>query len=118
MHHLKKGRKLNRNSSHRRAMLQNLTCSIFKHDCVNTTSAKAKEVRRFVEKIVALAKKNTVHNRRLVYKKIKNRDLLKKIFDTIPVKYDKSIGGCTRIIKNGFRKGDGASMSLIQFVTK
>ena len=118
MRHCKKGRKLNRDSAHRRLMLHNLAVSILKHSQVKTTLAKAKEVRRTVEKLVTWGKKNTVHNQRLAFKILRDRTLLKKLFDKISKDHSLNIGGCTRIVKDGFRRGDCAPMSIIQLVNK
>lgn len=116
MRHSKSGRKFNRSNSHRMAMLNNLAVSILKWKQVKTTSAKAKDVRRIVEKLITLGKKNTLHHKRLAFKIIKNRSLVKELFDKISTKYESRLGGYTQIIKYGFRKGDCADMSIIKLI--
>ena len=119
MRHLRDGRKLNRTASHRHALLSNLSCSLVKHRQIVTTLPKAKELRKFVERLVTYAKKGDVHGRRLIMKKIKGN--LKKevsnilIHDIAPNYLDKS-GGYTRIIKLANRKNDNAKLSIIEFV--
>ena len=119
MRHLKDGRKLNRTASHRHALLSNLSCSLVKHKQIVTTLPKAKELRKFVERLVTYAKRGDVHGRRLIMKKIKGN--LKKeisnilIHDIAPNYQDKS-GGYTRIIKLSNRKNDNAKLSIIEFV--
>jgi large subunit ribosomal protein L17 len=119
MRHLKKGRKLNRTSSHRKALLSNMACALIKHKHITTTLPKAKEVQRFVEKLVTYAKKNSVHGRRLILKKVKG-SYKKKIANTliheIAPNYEKRSGGYTRIIKVGNRKNDDAKVSILEFV--
>ena len=121
MRHLKKGRKLNRTSSHRKALLSNMACALIKHKHITTTLPKAKEVQKFVEKLVTYAKKNSVHGRRLILKKVKG-SYKKKIANTliheIAPNYEKRAGGYTRIIKAGFRYGDNAPMAIIEFVDR
>ena len=119
MRHLNKGRKLNRTSSHRSSLLSNLSISLIKHKQIVTTEQKAKELRRFIERLVTYAKKNNLHGRRLILKKIKGN--LKKeaanilIHDIAPNYKDRN-GGYTRIIKLNNRKNDNANMSIIEFV--
>ena len=119
MRHGKKGRKLNRTASHRKSLMSNLSASLIIHKRIRTTDAKAKEVRSFVERLVTYAKRNDVHGRRLITKKI-NGVLGKKIaniliHDIAPV-YESRNGGYTRIIKLNNRKNDNAPMSIIEFV--
>jgi len=119
MRHAKKGRKLNRTSSHRKALLSNLACSLVIHKSIRTTDAKAKELRSFAERLVTYAKKNDLHGRRLIQKKIKGQ-LSKKIaniliHDIAPSYLDRN-GGYTRIIKLDNRKNDNAPVSIIEFV--
>lgn len=116
MRHFKTGRKFNRDTSHRKAMLNNLTYSILKMKLVQTTSAKAKDVRRIVDKLISLGKKDTIHHRQLAFKIIKNHALVKELFNKISVKYINKPGGYTQIIKNGFRRGDYAPMSIIKLI--
>ena len=119
MRHAKKGRKLNRTASHRHALLSNLSCSLVKHKQIITTLPKAKELRKFVERLVTYAKRGDVHGRRLIMKKIKgsNKKEISNILihDIAPNYKDKS-GGYTRIIKLNNRKNDNAKLSLIEFV--
>ncbi len=116
MRHLKKGRKLNRDKEHRKAMFSNMVTSLLRHERIKTTTPKAKEVRRYCEKIITRAKENTLHNKRIVMKKIKDRDIVAKLFDEIAPRYKNINGGYTRIIKMGNRLGDGAEMSIIELV--
>ena len=119
MRHAKKGRKLNRTSSHRKALLSNLACSLVMHKNIKTTDAKAKELKPFIERLVSYAKKNDLHGRRLIQKNIKGR-LSKNIanvliHDIAPLYKDRK-GGYTRIIKLDNRKNDNAQISIIEFV--
>ena len=119
MRHLHKGRKLNRTSSHRSSLMSNLSISLIKHKKITTTLEKAKELRRFVERLITYAKKDSVHGRRLIMKKIKG-NLKKEVANTliheIAPNYSSRDGGYTRIIKLNNRKNDNANMSLIEFV--
>ena len=119
MRHAKKGRKLNRTSSHRKALLSNLACSLVMHKSIRTTNAKAKELRPFAERLVTYAKRNDLHGRRLIQKKIKGQ-LSKKIANIlihdIAPSYSERNGGYTRIIKLDNRKNDNAPVSIIEFV--
>ena len=119
MRHLHKGRKLNRTSSHRSSLLSNLSISLIKHKQITTTLEKAKELRRFVERLITYAKKDNLHGRRLIMKKIKG-NLKKEVANTliheIVPNYDSRDGGYTRIIKLNNRKNDNANMSMIEFV--
>ena len=119
MRHAKKGRKLNRTSSHRKALLSNLACSLVIHKSIRTTDAKAKELRPFADRLVTYAKKNDLHGRRLIQKKIKGQ-LSKKIANIlihdIAPSYIERNGGYTRIIKLDNRKNDNAPVSIIEFV--
>ena len=116
MRHLKKGRKLNRDKEHREAMFRNMATSLFRHERIKTTTPKAKELRRVCEKLITRAKENTLHNKRIVMRKIKDRDVVAKLFDEIAPRYKNVNGGYTRIIKMGKRLGDGADMSIIELV--
>lgn len=116
MRHNVQGRKLGREKDHRDAMLKNLVVSLVQHGRINTTLAKAKEMRSMAERMITHAKKDTVHYRRQVYKILKDRDLVKKVFDEIAPKFREREGGYTRVLKNGFRKGDCAPMAIIEFV--
>lgn len=116
MRHLKQGRKLGRTSSHRKAMLRNLVTSLVEHEGVRTTDAKAKEVRPLVEKLITLAKRGDLHARRQALAVLRGRKVAAKLFDTIAPRFADREGGYTRIIKIGQRKGDGASVSLIEIL--
>ena len=116
MRHRKKGRKLQRTASHRRAMLRNLATSLFRHERIETTTAKAKELRPYAERLITLARRGDLHARRLVARKIQDREVLGKLFDDISSRYAERPGGYTRILKLGNRKGDAAEISLIELV--
>ncbi len=116
MRHRVKGRKLKRTSSHRLALLRSLTTSLLKHKKIKTTVAKAKELRTFVEPMITRAKENTVHARRIVNADIKDRAVVKELFDEIIAKIGDRPGGYTRIVKLGQRKGDAAEMAIIELV--
>ena len=116
MRHRKKGRKLQRTASHRRAMLRNLATSLFRHERIETTTAKAKELRPYAERLITLARRGDLHARRLVARKIQDREVLGKLFDEISPRYAERPGGYTRILKLGNRKGDSAEISLIELV--
>ena len=116
MRHRKKGRKLQRTASHRRAMLRNLATSLFRHERIETTTAKAKELRPYAERLITLARRGDLHARRLVARKIQDREVLGKLFDEISSRYADRPGGYTRILKLGNRKGDAAEISLIELV--
>ncbi|MCB5288079.1 MAG: 50S ribosomal protein L17 [Candidatus Cloacimonetes bacterium] len=116
MRHRLEGRKFGREMDARRLMMRNLCKSMVEHGQINTTLAKAKEMRRFVERLVTYGKNDTVHSRRLAYSVLGNRDLVKKLFDEIAPAFATRNGGYTRVLKAGFRKGDNAPMAIIQFV--
>jgi len=119
MRHLVKGRKLNRTASHRKALLSNMSCSLIKHKRIITTEQKAKELRRFVERLITYAKKDSLHGRRLIMKKIKGKlkkEISNLLIHEIAPNYSDRSGGYTRIIKLQNRKNDNADMSLIEFV--
>ena len=116
MRHRKKGRKLQRTASHRRAMLRNLATSLFRHERIETTTAKAKELRPYAERLITLARRGDLHARRLVGRKIQDREVLGKLFDEISSRYAERPGGYTRILKLGNGKGDAAEISLIELV--
>lgn len=116
MRHRKKGRKLSRTPSHRKATLRNMATSLFRHERIETTTAKAKELRPYAERLITLARRGDVHARRLAAAKIQDRQVLGKLFDDIAPRYMERPGGYTRILKLGNRKGDAAEMSLIELV--
>jgi large subunit ribosomal protein L17 len=111
-------RKLNRTSSHRLAMLRNMCNSLFLHEAIKTTLPKAKELRRVAEPLVTLAKTATVANRRLAFDRLRDRDMVVKLFNELGPRYAARPGGYLRILKYGFRQGDAAPMALIEFVDR
>ena len=116
MRHRNKGRKLSRTHTHRKALLRNMATSLFRHERIETTTAKAKELRPVAERLITLARRGDVHARRLAGRKIQDREVLGKLFEDIAPRYAERPGGYTRILKLGTRKGDGAEMSLIELV--
>lgn len=116
MRHRVEGRKFGRETDARRLMMRNLVKSMVEHGQLNTTLAKAKEMRSHVERVITYGKANTVHARRLAYSVLGDRSLVKKLFDEIAPAFQDRNGGYTRVIKAGFRKGDSAPMAIIQFV--
>ncbi len=111
-------RKLNRTSSHRLAMLRNMTNSLLKHEAIKTTLPKAKELRRVVEPIITLGKKPTLANHRLAFNRLRDRENVTKLFAEIGPRYAKRNGGYLRILKFGFRKGDNAPMAFVELVDR
>lgn len=109
-------RKLNRTSSHRLAMLRNMSVSLLQHEAINTTLPKAKELRRVVEPLITLSKVDTVANRRLAYARLRDDAIVKKLFTVLGPRFFKRPGGYTRILKNGFRHGDKAPMAYMSLV--
>ena len=118
MRHRAKGRQLSRTSSHKRAMLNNMAASLFDHGRVVTTEAKAKELRPFAEKLITLARRGDLHARRLVERRIKDRDTLGKLFSEIGPRFAARPGGYTRILKLGHRPGDGADVARIELLSE
>ena len=118
MRHLKTGRKLNRTTAHRRALLRNLLKALIQREQIQTTDAKAKELRRWADRIVTLGKKDTLHARRLAYAQLGSRTLVSRLFDDIAPRFENRAGGYTRIIKLGPRRGDAAPLSLIEFTER
>ncbi len=111
-------RKLNRTSSHRLAMLRNMSVSLLRHEEITTTLPKAKELRRVVEPIITLGKKPSLANRRLAFDRLRDRDIVAKIFDDLGPRYAKRNGGYLRILKAGFRKGDNAALALVTLMDR
>jgi large subunit ribosomal protein L17 len=111
-------RKLNRTSSHREAMLRNMTVSLLRHEMIKTTLPKAKELRRVVEPIITLGKKPSLANRRLAFDRLRDRDIVVKVFNELGPRYAKRNGGYLRILKFGFRIGDNAPMALVELVDR
>jgi len=111
-------RKLNRTSSHRLAMLRNMTVSLLKHEAIKTTLPKAKELRRVAEPIITLGKSATLANKRLAFDRLRDRDMVVKLFDELGPRYKNRNGGYLRILKFGFRVGDNAPMALVELVDR
>ena len=111
-------RKLNRTSEHRLAMLRNMMVSLLQHEAIKTTVPKAKELRRVVEPMITLAKEPTLSNRRLAFDRLRNRDIVAKLFNELGPRYQTRPGGYTRILKMGFRQGDNAPMALVELVDR
>jgi large subunit ribosomal protein L17 len=111
-------RKLNRTSEHRQAMLRNMMNSLLTHEVIKTTLPKAKELRRVVEPMITLAKEATVANRRLAFNRLRDRDVVVKLFDELGPRFKARPGGYTRILKMGFRVGDNAPMALVELVDR
>ena len=118
MRHHKSGRKLNRTSSHREAMFRNMTVSLLRHEQLATTLPKAKELRRVAEPLITLAKSATLANRRLAYSRLRDREMVGKLFDDIGVRFKDRPGGYLRILKTGYRRGDSAPMALVQLTER
>ena len=118
MRHRQSGRQLNRNSSHRKAMFRNMASSLFEHEVIKTTVPKAKELRRVVEPLLTRAKDDSVANRRIVFDRIRNRDMVSKLFNELGPRYQARPGGYLRILKCGFRTGDNAPMAIVELVDR
>lgn len=114
MRHHKSGRKLNRTSSHREAMFRNMAVSLLRHEQLATTLPKAKELRRVAEPLITLGKTASLANRRLAYSRLRDRDMVGKLFDDLGVRFKDRAGGYLRILKTGYRRGDSAPMALVQ----
>lgn len=111
-------RKLNRTTSHRKAMLANMAASLIEHEQIVTTLPKAKELAPFMDKLITLAKRGDVHGRRLAMSRVRNESQVKKLFDTLGGRYSDRDGGYTRVLKAGFRHGDNAPMAVIELVDR
>ena len=118
MRHLKSGRKLNRTSSHRKAMFSNMTASLIEHEVIKTTLPKAKELRRVAEPLITLAKNDSVANRRLAFRRLRNDSAVGKLFAELGPRYQERPGGYMRILKCGFRAGDAAPMAIVELVDR
>lgn len=118
MRHRKSGRQLNRNSSHRKAMFSNMASSFIQHEIIKTTVPKAKELRRVVEPLITLTKNDNLANRRLAFSRIRDADVVRKLFTEIGPLFKDRPGGYTRLLKCGYRVGDKAPMAYIELVTK
>jgi len=118
MRHRKAGRKLNRNSSHRKALLKNLAIALIEQDIIRTTLPKAKELRKVIEPLITLGKEDTVANRRLAFSRLRSDSAVAKLFTEVSINSKDRKGGYTRIIKAGFRPGDKADMAYIELVDR
>ena len=118
MRHRKAGRKLNRNSSHRRAMFRNMTASLIHHELIKTTLPKAKELRRVAEPLITLAKEDTVAKRRLAFDRLRDKEAVGKLFGEIAPRFAQRPGGYLRILKCGFRAGDKAPMAYVELIDR
>ena len=118
MRHRKSGRKLNRDSSHRKAMFANMASALIKHEQIKTTLPKAKDLRPIVEKLITLGKRGDLHARRLAYARIPDRAMVTKLFDVLGERYKDRQGGYIRIIRANFRYGDCAPMAYIEFIDR
>jgi large subunit ribosomal protein L17 len=118
MRHNNKGRALGRTTEHKEALLRNMATSLFRHGRIETTTAKAKELRPFAEKLITLAKRGDLHARRLAGRDIQDKGILFHLFSAIGPKFAARPGGYTRVLKTGFRRGDGAETALIELVEK
>jgi len=118
MRHRKDGKKLSRTSSHRWAMFRNMVTSLFEHEKIQTTDAKAKEIRRLAEKMITLAKKGDLHAHRLANTVIRNKTVSRKLFNELAPRYNDRQGGYIRIVKLGYRTGDNAPISLVELLSE
>jgi large subunit ribosomal protein L17 len=118
MRHRKSGRALSRTSSHRKAMFQNMTVSLLQHEFISTTLAKAKELRGYAERIITLAKEDSLAKRRLAFARLRDRAAVGKLFNEIAPRYKKRPGGYLRVLKAGFRPGDKAPMAIVELVDR
>ena len=118
MRHRQSNRKLNRTTSHRLAMFRNMTVSLLKHEVIKTTLPKAKELRRFVEPLITLGKEPSLSNHRLAFDRLRDRDMVVKLFGELGPRYKTRPGGYLRILKYGFRNGDNAPMALVELVDR
>ncbi len=118
MRHRQSGRKLNRNSSHRKAMFSNMASSLLNHEVIKTTLPKAKELRRVAEPLITMAKSDSVHRRRLAFARLGDREIVTKLFNELGPRYKDRPGGYLRILKMGFRAGDKAPMALVELVDR
>ena len=118
MRHRKSVRQLNRNSSHRKAMFQNMTVSLLQHEIIRTTLPKAKELRRITEPFITMAKTDSVHKRRVAFNRLRDRDTVTKLFNDLGPRFKDRPGGYLRILKAGYRSGDKAPMAYIEMVDR
>ena len=118
MRHRESGRKLNRNSSHRKAMFRNMAVSLIEHEMIKTTLPKAKELRRIAEPLITMAKIDNVAKRRLAFSRLRDRNIVTKLFNELGPRYKERPGGYLRILKCGFRVGDKAAMAIVELVDR
>ncbi|MCP5199236.1 MAG: 50S ribosomal protein L17 [Gammaproteobacteria bacterium] len=118
MRHLNSGRQLNRDSAHRKAMFRNMTVSLFRHELIRTTLPKAKELRRTAEPLITMAKSDSVAKRRLAFSRLRDREIVTKLFNELGPRYEARPGGYLRILKCGFRPGDNAPMAIVELVDR
>ena len=118
MRHRKSGRKLNMNSSHRKALFSNMVSSLFKHELIKTTLPKAKELRSFAEPLITLSKEDSVAKRRIAFARLRDREIVTKLFNELGPRYKNRAGGYLRIMKCGFRPGDDAPMAYVELVDR
>lgn len=118
MRHRQSGRKLNRNSSSRKALFRSLTTSLLRHELIKTTLPKAKELRGYAEPLITMAKSDSVANRRLAFSRIRDREVVTKLFNELGPRYESRPGGYLRILKCGFRAGDNAPMAYVELVDR
>ncbi len=118
MRHRESGRKLNRNSSHRKAMFRNMAVSLMQHEMIKTTLPKAKELRRVAEPLITMAKIDSVAKRRVAFSRLRDRDIVSKLFNVLGPRYKERPGGYLRILKCGFRAGDKAPMAIVELVDR
>lgn len=118
MRHRQSGRKLNRTTSHREAMFKNMSASLVRHEMIRTTLPKAKELRRVVEPLITLGKNDTVANRRLAFARVRDREVVTKLFNELGPRYKERPGGYVRILKCGYRDGDNAPMAIVELVDR
>jgi large subunit ribosomal protein L17 len=118
MRHRKSGRKFNMNSSHRKALFSNMVSSLFKHELIKTTLPKAKELRSYAEPLITLSKDDSVAKRRLAFSRLRDREIVTKLFNELGPRYKNRAGGYLRIMKCGFRPGDDAPMAYVELVDR
>ncbi|PIZ03539.1 MAG: 50S ribosomal protein L17 [Gammaproteobacteria bacterium CG_4_10_14_0_8_um_filter_38_16] len=118
MHHRKSGKKLSRHTAHRKAMFRNMSASLLKHEFIKTTVIKAKELRRFVEPLITMAKTDSVANRRLAFDRLRDKEAVAKLFTRVAPLNAKRPGGYLRVLKCGFRAGDNAAMAYVEIVER
>jgi large subunit ribosomal protein L17 len=118
MRHGKLGRRFNRDSAHRQAMISNMAASLIRHEQIVTTLAKAKDLKRVIDKYITLAKKGDMNSRRLAASRLRDDEMVKKLFDTLAPRYKDRAGGYTRVVKAGFRYGDAAPRAVIELIDR